>query len=485
MRKEDVKKMLQHYLSVTRTGKEPYFDADQIEDLLDYLESIEDFTYYNEVLALGLKLHPDNGDLLLKKCALYVYEEHYEKALQLLDSLIDADIDESNMIRLECYAAMKQYNKVVKFTRQLIDNRYDNLAELFENTATVLNDEEMYNEALNYIKWGLTLYPDSQQLKEELCFTLEHLGNLEQAIQVCNNLIDESPYSYQDWVTLGHLYCTAQLFDKAIDAFDFALTCNDKDEEVYLLKGYCLYRNESYEKALSVYNELLEISHNEALASEVWPLISSCYIKLEEFEKGYNLLKKLIDEKNEMLEASTYIDFVRCCMELDHKKEAQETLRFASLLYPHNTHILSLYILAMIEMGDYIATYNYIQKLIGILQSDDFKGNQEDVDSFMLIGKFLFLIGRCKEAVIFYKKVEELNPHQKFINVYLCMAYNQLHDEENYNKYFKKSAEKEVFDYMKEFCVTDAPKDIIDECLTPINAKDLTHIYLNNKDNYN
>ena len=483
MKKEDVKKMLQHYLSVAETGKEPYFDADQIEDILDYLESIEDYTYYNEVLALGLKLHPGNSHLLLKKCALYVYEEHYEKALQLLDSLVDVDVDDTYMIRLECYAAMGHYDKVIMFTRQLIDNQYENLSDLFENTSTVLNDEEMYKEALDYIKWGLRLYPDNHQLKEELCFTLEQLGDLKQAIKICNNLIDERPYSYQNWITLGHLYCTAQLFDKAIDAFDFALTCNDKDEDVYLLKGYCLYRNGSFEKAIEVYNELLENNHNESLIAEVTPLISNCYIKLEEFEKDYDLLKKLIYNQGKKPIAPIYIDFVRCCLELDRKQEAQEVLRFATKIYPDNIRILSLYILAMIEIGDYIAAYTYIQKMMVVLQSES-SGSQDDAESLMLIGKFLFMTGRCKEAAVFFKKVEKLNPDQKLINAYLCMVYQRLHDTENYSKYLKKSAENEIFDYIKELSAMDA-KDIIDKSMIPIDAKKLTSMYLNNKDNYN
>lgn len=58
MKKDDISRLLQHYLSAKEEGKEPYFDADQIDEMLDSFEDSNDYTYFDEVLALGLKLHP-------------------------------------------------------------------------------------------------------------------------------------------------------------------------------------------------------------------------------------------------------------------------------------------------------------------------------------------------------------------------------------------------------------------------------------------
>ena len=58
MKKDDISRLLQHYLSAKEEGKEPYFDADQIDEMLDSFEDSNDYTYFDEVLALGLKLPP-------------------------------------------------------------------------------------------------------------------------------------------------------------------------------------------------------------------------------------------------------------------------------------------------------------------------------------------------------------------------------------------------------------------------------------------
>ena len=61
-------------------------------------------------------------------------------------------------------------------------------------------------------------------------------------------MIDKNPYSNDYWFTLGRLYSISGDYEKAIEAFDFALTCDDSNEELKILKAYCLYMNENYER---------------------------------------------------------------------------------------------------------------------------------------------------------------------------------------------------------------------------------------------
>ena len=93
MKKDDISRLLQHYLSAKEEGKEPYFDADQIDEMLDSFEDSNDYTYFDEVLALGLKLHPGNSALQIKKGRQFAYNEDYESALALLENIAETDKD--------------------------------------------------------------------------------------------------------------------------------------------------------------------------------------------------------------------------------------------------------------------------------------------------------------------------------------------------------------------------------------------------------
>ena len=93
MKKDDISRLLQRYLSAREMGKEPYFDADEVDELLGSFEESDNYDYFDEVLALGLKLHPGNTDLQIRQCKLFVYNEDYNSALALIDSIAERKID--------------------------------------------------------------------------------------------------------------------------------------------------------------------------------------------------------------------------------------------------------------------------------------------------------------------------------------------------------------------------------------------------------
>ena len=103
MKKKDISRLLQRYLTGHQEGKDAYFDADEIDELLDSFEESDDYTYYDEVLALGLRLHPGNPDLQIRQCKSYVYNEDYDSALALIESIAETDNQDLDMLRLECY----------------------------------------------------------------------------------------------------------------------------------------------------------------------------------------------------------------------------------------------------------------------------------------------------------------------------------------------------------------------------------------------
>ena len=319
MKKDDISRLLQHYLSAKEEGKEPYFDADQIDEMLDSFEDSNDYTYFDEVLALGLKLHPGNSALQIKKGRQFAYNEDYESALALLENIAETDNQDLDMLKMECYCSLNQYPKVLEITEELITRDCDYLEEVFEYISPILNDLDMNKEARDFVDRGLALFPDNLILKNELCYILETEGDVPRAIELCNELIDKNPFSYEYWFTLGRLHSMVGDYEKAIEAFDFALTCDDSDTELKILKAYCLYMNESYEKAIEEYQE---IEGDEEVMRRISPLMAECYMKLEQYEKAYQLLSTIINDPDMEDGPTNYINYIRCCTETERDNEA-------------------------------------------------------------------------------------------------------------------------------------------------------------------
>lgn len=351
MNKKKIARLWQRYQSGHQKGKDAYFDADEIDELLDSFEESENYIHYDEVLALGLRLHPDNTALLIRQCKSLVYNEDYADALALIDSLGEKDNDELDMLRVECYIMQDAYDKALEYIEQLMKENCSYLESLFEYIAPILNDTEMPQDAYDFIQRGLMLFPNNLILKDEACYNLETMGDIDGAIRICNELVDKKPYSYDFWFTLGRLYSIKEEYEKAIEAFDFALTCNnsESDDELILLKAFCLFMNESYEKAIEVYRELLAM---DEIHDRIIPLLAECYVKMGNYETAYELLKQLLDKNQLPQDSSVYLSYIRCCAEIGHDKEAFECLKKAFRLFPRNVRILSLQTLFQIVNGN-------------------------------------------------------------------------------------------------------------------------------------
>lgn len=480
MKKKEISHLLQRYLIGHKKGKEAYFDADEIDDLLDSFEESDDYTYYDEVLALGLRLHPGNPDLRIRQCKSYVYNEDYDSALMLIESIAETDNQDLDMLRLECYVMQDSYDKVIEHIEKLIAEKCEYLETLFEYIAPILGDMEMTKEAHDFIHRGLMLFPDNLILKDELCYNLEIEGDIKEAIKVCNELIDQNPYSNDYWFTLGRLYSINGDFEKAIEAFDFALTCDDSDEELKVLKAYCLYMNGNYEKAIEVYND---IATTDEIRIRIAPLLAECYIKLEDYEMAYVLLKEQLKQDNPPEDSSTYLNHIRCCVETGRDKEASDTLMQASLLFPKNIRILSLQAFAYLENGNEQKAAEVVDRLFNLLGQMECK-HPEDFESLYHAGKYLLMKGEFEKALQYFKRVLEADLKMPYVHLHMAIAYLAKGDIKHFGEHYRQTPPEELLNYLKD------NKFYFGELAEPFTAKqippeDLVKEFLKNKDNNN
>ncbi|SEF39988.1 CDC27 family protein [Parabacteroides chinchillae] len=482
MKKDDISRLLQRYLDTRDSGKEPYFDADEIDDLLESFEESDDYAYYDEILELGLKLHPNNTTLKIRECRRYAYNDNYEEALALIENIGETNNEDLDILRIECYCYTDQSEKAIKFAKDLISNDCEYSEAIFECIIPILNDLDFQKEARELLELGLTIFPDNQLLKNELCFLLEAEGKIQEAIDICNELIDKNPYSNDYWFTLGRLYSMIPDYDKAIEAFDFALTCDDSDPELKVLRGYCLYMNENYEKALEAYKEVID---SESFY-RVKPLMAECYVKLERFDEGYKLLKEILKQTDTEKDPSVYVNFIRCCLETEREKEATSMLNKTIKLFPDNVRILSLLALTYLENDHEEQALQITDYLFKAIDSAEEEGTKEGCDSLLRAGQYLYLKGDIEKALLYYKKILQRNPDIPHMNIHMAMAYLSLGDIKRFQEYYEQTSPVEMMNFLKKSGINLDKIDLNNPFISRhIPPEDLAKEFLKNKDNSN
>ncbi|MDR0349618.1 MAG: hypothetical protein LBH90_09040 [Tannerella sp.] len=356
-----MKEILLRYIKMENSGIKSYFDADEIIKLLDYFEDTDDFKHYQKVLELGQKLHPNSTEIKIRLCKFYVHEKKYNKALRLIEDIGNHESCDLYLSQFECFCALDRYDEIISFitTHSLPGNM---LEEIFEYIAQVLNDLKKEEEAYDFVKRGLALFPRNIILKEELCYYLEIKREIKPALRLCRELLDKNPYSSEYWYTQGRLHYLEGDYDSAIDAFDFALTCDDSDLEIKIKKAHCLFINENYGKAIEVYLELL--SDDSDLYERIQPYLAECYLKSENFEDAYLAFKDILRNIDVAENLPVYKNYILCCIKTERDKEAVSSISEHTQNFTGNLWLLWLQAFIHIIRHEHEKGVQTIQQLL-------------------------------------------------------------------------------------------------------------------------
>ncbi|MDR2041528.1 MAG: tetratricopeptide repeat protein, partial [Tannerella sp.] len=370
---DEMKYILQRYSLMESSGTETYFDADEIVDLLDYFEESGDFDHYEKVLDLGCKLHPENQDIKIRICRALIYREEYDTALRTIERIGDADDSELNLLKMECFCALGRFDEVWAFVEEKQAEKSGELEDIFEYLAQVMNELDHLDEAHTLLQRGLALFPENPILKEEYCYYLEMQGRAQEALPICSELLDEDPYSVDYWYMQGRLFFMEGDFDKAIDAFDFALACDDSDVEIKVMKAYSLFMSEHYEKAIDVYLELLSDGHFSR--NILQPYLAECYMKSEHFEQAYAIFKDLFEDTDIARELELYKNYIRCCLETGRESEANEILPEMAARFPEDLLRLALQAFVHLAAGEQDEAVDIIAQILDTVYQASVQGN--------------------------------------------------------------------------------------------------------------
>ena len=246
-----------------------------------------------------------------------------------------------DMLQLEHFLALNQFDEAISYVDELIDKKCDYLDEAIVLVVSELHLRKKFlDKAYQLIRDGLTLFPDSTSLQIELCLNLQLRGFQKEALDFCRQLAEANPSSVEIWFMLSELYCDYGAYENAVETIDYAITCA-KDYEngieatyhLTFMKTRFLMKNGSYFQAISCLIELM--SYDEYSKAQVDPRLAECYIRIGDYETAFDLLNGLIGEKEIEDEIAFYGNLIFCCLHTDRQIIAIDILAEALKKYPH------------------------------------------------------------------------------------------------------------------------------------------------------
>ncbi|HEU0227598.1 MAG TPA: tetratricopeptide repeat protein [Arachidicoccus soli] len=429
-----------------RTGKSAAFlEEDAFLEIIEYLDETQSVKKATEAVNIALEYYPFSSAILVKKADYLIVEKHFEEALNILEQASIYDNHDINIIILktDAFLGLEKFDAAELELQEALESfQGEECVDMLFELADVYDDYEMFDKVFFCLKSVLNIEPSNEEALYKICFWTEFTGRNEESITLHHQIIDENPYNELAWFNLGAAYQGLKLYEKAIDAYKYAVAINEKFDYAYRNMGDAFMRLRKYKEAIEVLKRTLELTRPESI---IYEAIGYCYHKMNNGDNARYYYRKAVhlsptESKLYYKIALTYMDEMQweqalksietamvfnqsssdydlvkgeCLMNLEQYTDAIHCFSIAVENRPKSVTAWSYFIRCLYYAEDYQTTAE--QALYAY-------ENAGKKTLFLFYHAFaLYAMGQVKDALIYlesalnqspkqFKKVLELNP---------------------------------------------------------------------------
>lgn len=284
--REELRELLRQYENLRTGRKHSFLEEEAFERIIDHYDDKEELSKAMEAADFGIEQFPYSSVLMIKKADLLLASRKYYDALEILEraELFDGNDINLYILKTDAYLALDQQPKAVELLEEAL-NQFDGdeRIELLFELADVYDDYEEFDKVFDCLKLILEEEPNNEEALYKICFWTDFTGRNEESIRLHTNIVNEFPYNELAWFNLGAGYQGLKLYEKAIDAYLYATTIDEKFDYAYRNMGDAYLRMRKYKDAIEVLEKVLELSRPEDI---IYEAIGHCYHKMGNFAQA-------------------------------------------------------------------------------------------------------------------------------------------------------------------------------------------------------
>lgn len=279
--RDEIRELLTRYRNLKNGRKLSFIEEDSFERIIDYFDENEQMALALEAVNIGIEQYPYSAALLIKKADLLIASQKYTDALEILDkaSLLDSNDINLYILETDVYLALDNQAKAAVLLEEALTifEGTDKIELLFE-LADVYDDYEKFDNVFDCLRLVLEQEPTNEEALYKICFWTDYTHRNEESIKLHKHIIEQHPYSHLAWFNLGTAYQGIKLYEKAIDAYQFAIAIDEKFDYAYRNLGDALIRIRKYHEAIEALEKVLELAMPEDI---IYEALGYCYNKLK------------------------------------------------------------------------------------------------------------------------------------------------------------------------------------------------------------
>lgn len=302
--RDEIQELLQLFDNLKSGKPNSFIEEESFERIIDYYDEKEQFSTALEVAEYAVGQYPYSSVLLLRKADLLIALRHYKEALYILEQAEILDSKDTNLyiLKTDAYLALDQQEKAAAILEAAIaDFEGEEKIDLLFELADVYDDYEDFQKVFDCLKTVLENEPTNEEALYKICFWTDFTGRNEEGIRLHQRIIEDFPYNELAWFNLGAAYQGLKLYEKAIDAYQYAVAIDEKFDYALRNMGDAYIRLRKYKEGIEVLEKVLELARPEEV---IYEAIGHCYDKLGNFAQArfnYKKASHLSQEDSQLL----------------------------------------------------------------------------------------------------------------------------------------------------------------------------------------
>lgn len=432
--RDEIQELIHQYENLRSGKSHSFLDEEAFEKIIDHYDESEDMAKALEATDFAVERYPYSASLLLKRADLLIATKRYKEALHWLKQAEMLDNSDINLyiLKTDAYLALDKQEKAAAVLEAALDyfEGEEKLELLFE-LADVYDDYENFDKVFDCLKMVLEMDPNNEEALYKICFWTDFTGRNEEGIRLHQEIIDQFPYNELAWFNLAASYQGIKLYEKAIDAYQYAVAIDEKFDYAWRNMGDAYLRLRRYKDAIEALQKVLELARPEDV---IYEAIGHCYDKLHNYAQARFHYRKAthLNQDNSQL----YYKIACTYMNEGGWESAVKNLETAMRMYKsqpeYNLAMGQCYMeMGKVEMavqyfGNVVRTkpkniYGWIELLKCLYKTNCFEEGAEYVNHALEMtnqktvflfykSAFLLALGKSKEAVIQLENAMAKNP---------------------------------------------------------------------------
>ena len=284
--REEIQELLQQYDNLRAGKPHAFLEEEAFEKIIDYFDEQEELIKALEATEFAIEQYPYSSSLLLKRADLLIVAKRYKEALHWLQQAEVLDNSDINLyiLKTDAYLALDRQEKAAAVLEAALDffEGEEKLELLFE-LADVYDDYENFDKVFDCLRFVLELDPNNEEALYKICFWTDFTGRNEEGIRLHQDIIDQFPYNELAWFNLAAAYQGVKLYEKAIDAYQYAVAIDEKFDYAWRNMGDAYLRLKRYKEAIECLEKVLELARPEDV---IYEAIGHCYDKMQQYAQA-------------------------------------------------------------------------------------------------------------------------------------------------------------------------------------------------------